>query len=190
MGYHPLFLLMEPDVPFFGPPEDWELLSYFAKEAVLASSDVDLQQFLEDKAYDLDLYPECFSMEVDEGQKPNELFLGFDGSEPVSIAKMPVATPCEAIAYLPCGPFEGWEACEKTALAKHWQQQYGAFPIAAGFDTLQFAVETPPTDPEELEKLCHEMLLFCPELIEEYGFSFGNLKKMISLSHFWFFRWF
>ena len=167
-GGVPVLLLMEPEMAPFGEEEEWDMLSLLAEE--------------------LDLYPECFSMEKDEGIRENDLYLGLDDTLELYLAEFP-GEPWEVLAFLPSGLWGEPVPPEFLALVRKWQVKHGAVPAAIGFNTLQFYVEEPVTDLEELETLCHEMLLFCPELIEMHALSFGNLTEQVSKSHFWYFVW-
>ena len=187
-GGMPVLLLVEPEMAPFGEEEEWDMLSLLAEDAMEESCALDLQEALEEKAEELDLYPECFSMEKDEGIRENDLYLGLDDTLELYLAEFP-GEPWEVLAFLPGGLWGEPVPPEFLALARKWQVKHGAVPAAIGFNTLQFYVEEPVTDPEELETLCHEMLLFCPELIEMHALSFGNLTEQVSKSHFWYFVW-
>ncbi len=187
-GSAPVLFLMEPEMAPFGEQEEWDMLSLLAQDAMEESRALDLQEALEEKAEELDLYPECFSLERDEGIGENDLYLGLDETLELYLVDFP-GEPWEVLAYLPGGFWGEPVPPEFLALARKWQVRYGAVPAAVGFNTLQFYVEEPVANPAELETLCHEMLLFCPGLIELHALSFGNLMEQVSKSHFWYFVW-
>ena len=187
----PVILLLEPGMELFGQPEEQGLISLLTQDILEEYPLIDLQEFLDQRAYDWDLYPECFSLEVDDSLSPTQLFLGFDEEEIPYIVHLPTSNPYECFAYFPSWEFgEGVSLAHLVALSRRWYQRHGAVPAAVGFNTVQFYIPQPQfSSDEELETLCHEMLLLCPQLLETCAMSFGNLKKLVSQSHYWYFFW-
>ncbi|WP_215700634.1 DUF4253 domain-containing protein [Clostridium sp. MCC353] len=106
------------------------------------------------------------------------------------ILKVPAKMPYEVLAYV---PFGGYNACplpeEHIAVAKRWYEQYGAVPCAVGYDTLQFYLETPVTDKEDVEQLAKEMMIYCEDIVTQGAEDIEYLERSIRESPFWFFWW-
>lgn len=100
---------------------------------------------------------------------------------------VPVTEPWRIWAYLPYG---GWNACPKVsehmAVSKYWYEQYGAYPAALAFDTIDYAVEKPV---EDLEKLANEVGAYCFDIIEQGCETYSALAASLKNSRIWNFWW-
>lgn len=100
---------------------------------------------------------------------------------------VPVTEPWRIWAYLPYG---GWNACPKVsehmAVSKYWYEQYGAYPAAFSFDTIDYAVEVPP---EDLEKLANEVGTYCFDIVEQGCETYSALAASLKNSRIWNFWW-
>ena len=100
---------------------------------------------------------------------------------------VPVIEPWRIWAYLPYG---GWNACPKVAehmaVSKYWYEQYGAYPAALSFDTIDYAVEKPV---EDLEKLANEMGAYCFDIVEQGCETYSALAASLKNSRIWNFWW-
>ncbi|MBE5879999.1 MAG: DUF4253 domain-containing protein [Lachnospiraceae bacterium] len=100
---------------------------------------------------------------------------------------VPVTEPWRIWAYLPYG---GWNACPKVAehmaVSKYWYEQYGAYPAALSFDTIDYAVEKPV---EDLEKLANEMGAYCFDIVEQGCETYSALAASLKNSRIWNFWW-
>lgn len=103
------------------------------------------------------------------------------------LVRVPVTEPWRIWAYLPYG---GWNACPKVAehmaVSKYWYEQYGAYPAAFSFDTIDYAVEVPP---EDLEKLANEVGTYCFDIVEQGCETYSALAASLKNSRIWNFWW-
>ena len=103
------------------------------------------------------------------------------------LVKVPVTEPWRIWAYLPYG---GWNSCPKVtehmAVSKYWYEQYGAYPAALSFDTIDYAVEKPV---EDLEKLAYEMGAYCFDIVEQGCETYSALAASLVNSRIWNFWW-
>lgn len=103
------------------------------------------------------------------------------------LVRVPVTEPWRIWAYLPYG---GWNACPKVtehmAVSKYWYEQYGAYPAALAFDTIDYAVEKPV---EDLEKLVYEMGAYCFDIVEQGCETYSALAAGLKNSRIWNFWW-
>jgi len=103
------------------------------------------------------------------------------------IVKVPVTEPWRIWAYLPYG---GWNACPKVtehmAVSKYWYEQYGAYPAALSYDTIDYAVEKPV---EDLEKLANEVGTYCFDIVEQGCETYSALALELKDSRIWNLWW-
>ena len=103
------------------------------------------------------------------------------------IVKVPVTEPWRIWAYLPYG---GWNACPDVsvhmAVSKYWYEQYGAYPAALSFDTIDYAVEKPV---EDLEKLANEIGTYCFDIVEQGCETYSALALELKNSRIWNLWW-
>ncbi len=103
------------------------------------------------------------------------------------IVIVPVTDPWRIWAYLPYG---GWNACpnvsEHMAVSKYWYEQYGAYPAALSYDTIDYAVEEIP---EDLEKLANEVGTYCFDIVEQGCETYSALAAGLKNSRIWNLWW-
>ena len=103
------------------------------------------------------------------------------------IVKVPVTEPWRIWAYLPYG---GWNACPKVtehmAVSKYLYEQYGAYPAALSYDTIDYAVEKPV---EDLEKLANEIGTYCYDIVEQGCETYSALALELQNSRIWNLWW-
>lgn len=115
-----------------------------------------------------------------------------DGIEETILFEIPVKNPWELIAWIPMG---GWNECpevsEMMEVCRYWYEQYGAIPAVFSHDTLEFMLEKPVTDEEEVWKLAKEHYAFCPDCVDQStaNGTIGEVADRISKSDIWFFWW-
>lgn len=115
--------------------------------------------------------------------------LALNGPFPqVAITRLPVAESWRAALLF---QFGGWNATprpeEVAAFARRWKRLHGADIACITEDTLEFAVERPPTTFEEAKRLAQEHVLFCGEGFADVDMSdyIATLRSQRS----WFFWW-
>ncbi len=103
------------------------------------------------------------------------------------LVRVPVTEPWRIWAYLPYG---GWNACPKVsehmAVSKYWYEQYGAYPAALSYDTIDYAVEKPV---EDLEKLANEVGTYCFDIVEQGCETYSALALELQNSRIWNLWW-
>ncbi len=103
------------------------------------------------------------------------------------LVKVPVTEPWRIWAYLPYG---GWNACPKVtehmAVSKYLYEQYGAYPAALSYDTIDYAVEKPV---EDLEKLANEIGTYCFDIVEQGCETYSALALELQNSRIWNLWW-
>lgn len=103
------------------------------------------------------------------------------------LVKVPVTEPWRIWAYLPYG---GWNACPKVsehmAVSKYLYEQYGAYPAALSYDTIDYAVEKPA---EDLEKLANEIGTYCYDIVEQGCETYSALALELQNSRIWNLWW-
>ncbi len=103
------------------------------------------------------------------------------------IVKVPVTEPWRIWAYLPYG---GWNACPKVtehmAVSKYLYEQYGAYPAALSYDTIDYAIEKPV---EDLKKLANEIGTYCFDIVEQGCETYSALALELQNSRIWNLWW-
>lgn len=169
----------------------------YTRKILSIYQEIDTNRFFEDNREMYDLWMEWekengqdadMSWDYEESSQDELYVPGY--YERYLILKVPVTEPYEALAYV---PFGGYNACppleDHVAVAKKWYEEYGAVPCAVGYDTLQYYVENPVTDEEQLKKLAVEMMIYCDDIVYQGTESMKGLEKSIDGSRFWFFWW-
>jgi hypothetical protein len=88
---------------------------------------------------------------------------------------VPVTRPADVFAVL------GWTGPANyfgdmgplSALARSWEERFGAEPVGLGFATALFAVRRPPATPEEANRLAAEHFAVCSDLVYQGDGSIG-----------------
>lgn len=108
----------------------------------------------------------------------------------VYIAKLHTAHAWQAPALL---QFGGWNECpfpeEHAAIARYWQERYGAEPVAMTGDTLECFVSRPPTTREAAEQLALEQFAYCEDIVIQGTESVRQLAASLLNAPSWFFWW-
>ena len=103
------------------------------------------------------------------------------------LVKVPVTEPWRIWAYLPYG---GWNACPKVtehmAVSKCLYEQYGAYPAALSYDTIDYAIEKPV---EDLKKLANEIGTYCFDIVEQGCETYSALALELQNSRIWNLWW-
>ncbi|MCC0702433.1 DUF4253 domain-containing protein [Clostridioides sp. ES-S-0049-02] len=114
----------------------------------------------------------------------------FQENNKVYIAKVPTTKPYEVFAYIPIGGFNDCPSDEEhIAVAKYWYENYGAYPIAIGCDTVQYFSKNIPSDNKMFNNLCIELILYCEDIIVQGYETLRALKEVIQDSTIWLFWW-
>jgi len=86
---------------------------------------------------------------------------------PGRLGLVPVTRPADVFAVL------GWmgpanhhgDMGPLSAVARSWEDRFGAEPVGLGFDTAVFGVRRPPVEPREAGLLAAEHFAVCPDLV-------------------------
>ncbi|MGG7176334.1 DUF4253 domain-containing protein [Clostridium paraputrificum] len=193
-GYTPIIIiedehgLMEENVVF--AEEDYSSFQGFVNACLDEYPKFDVKSFFEDRKK---VYKEEGNLEDKEGdtiyEESNSVYLGEKG-ENIYLAKIPTDKAYEVLAYVPMG---GYNDCPDNivhvAIAKHWFEKYGAYPICVGSDTIQFKLEDPIVDEKELEVIAMEQYLYCGDIVWQGVESVKNLQSSLGNSKVWYFWW-
>lgn len=144
-----------------------------------------------------DGYEDDFSQAISEdGQlaiTKHPIFMFNYGSKqtlPIILAKIPVTQAYQALAWV---PFGGWNECPNVevmlAIAKYWQDKYGAFPCLVGYDTLEFFVEQPVSAEDAMELALEQYVFAVDSLDQSEGVTVKSLAQSLPESNFWSFWW-
>jgi hypothetical protein len=108
----------------------------------------------------------------------------------VFIAKLPTMDHWTIPLHL---HFGGWNACpypeEHAALARYWEEGYGARIAVVTSNTVEFTVERPPLDPEHCARLAQEQYIYCADIVNQGVGSVPTLAGALRGSSRWFFWW-
>jgi hypothetical protein len=106
-----------------------------------------------------------------------------------ALVRIPTPRSWEIPAYT---LFGGWNACpgprQIVAVARHWNEKYGADICALSSDTIEFRVERPPADLRQAFALLREHMLFCDEGFYDLIASPQYFREMLSQKY-WLFWW-
>jgi hypothetical protein len=105
-------------------------------------------------------------------------------------ALLPTAHSWEAPAFF---RFGGWSDCpfaeEHVAVARTWQEEFGAEIIAMTDATLEFAVSRPPTTRAAAEELAMKQFAYCGDIVTKGTGSIRHLAASLLEAPYWFFWW-
>ncbi len=134
--------------------------------------------------------------EMVDGERLSALttFMSFSGEgiEESILFEIPVKNPWEVIAWLPMG---GWNECppaeEMMEVCRYWYEKYGAVPAALSHDTLEFYIEKPVENEEEVWELAKEHYAFCPDRVDQgtANGTIGEVADSLRKSQIWYFWW-
>ncbi len=83
----------------------------------------------------------------------------------VALALLPGCEPWQVPVRLRFGGFnECPSPAQHGAMLRHWQERYGAEPVALSHDSLELRVARPPTEAAAAQALAREQAAYCPEL--------------------------
>lgn len=103
------------------------------------------------------------------------------------LVKIPVDVPWKVFAYLPMG---GWNACpmpeDHLAIAKYWQEKYGAVPAYVSSSIIQYWVQQPPAG--NCMPVAEEHLAYCEDIVFQ-GDNLATLAATVAKANVWFFWW-
>ena len=139
--------------------------------------------------------------EVEEGEWPDEEMedCGFrviaddDGEkfkETVYIAKIPTREAWQVPLYLRIGD---WNECPPpevhAAIARYWQEKYGAVLVCARYDTLEYHVARPPVDRQAAQALAREQFIYCTDIVHQGTETLNGLAATLLQGEKWYFWW-
>ena len=193
-GYTPVIIiedghgLMEENVKFAN--EDFGSIEKFTEACLEEYPEIDLKDFFAARKDYYDQEDKVIQLEGDiVYEESNSVYIG-ESDETVYIAKVPTEKPYEVMAYLPMGGFNDCpDNALHVALAKYWYEKYQAYPVVIGCDTIQFKVDKPVADSQQLEELANEQYLYCGDIIWQGVETLNNLKSSLSNSYVWYFWW-
>lgn len=114
------------------------------------------------------------------GSTKDEVFLG----------GVPVDEPWKAPASLGYG---NWNSCPKSeehcAVLRYWQEQYGARVISITSDTIECAVDRPPTSRDQAVELAWQQYWYCNDIVDQGTETVSALAASLQDSRYWFFWW-
>jgi len=89
--------------------------------------------------------------------------------------------------------FGGWNECPAPAVhasfIRHWNERYGAVPVAFTGDVLEMAVLRQPVEPAEAIELAIEQFAYCPDIVDQGTETIEGLAAEIIGQPRWFFWW-
>jgi hypothetical protein len=75
------------------------------------------------------------------------------------------------------------------AVMRSWEDRFGAYLIALGFDTMTFLVERPPTSIDHAIAIAAEHFAFCPDRVWQDVGSLQSLAESLVDAPLWHFWW-
>ncbi len=108
----------------------------------------------------------------------------------VAIVEIPTPHHWEVPVYLDWGNWNGVpRSTILAAVARYWDDQYGARVIAAGRDQLEFSVERKPKTFREAARVFREHFLFGPDPVELKDAVLAQYAADLMLAETWVFWW-
>jgi len=103
---------------------------------------------------------------------------------------LPLTIPWHVPAFLHLG---GFSACPQTdvhvAIAKRWNQRYGAEIISASNDTIEMQVNSPPKTKDEALRLAREQSIYCTSIVRHKFGTIASLAASLIDASLWSFWW-
>lgn len=89
------------------------------------------------------------------------------------------------------GPANHAETSAIAAVVRSWEDRFGAWVVALGFDELYLSVAAPPTTPEEARRVAAEHFAFCPDNIwqSQQPYTLEAYADRIAGLNGWYFWW-
>jgi len=108
----------------------------------------------------------------------------------VQIALLPTGVPWEAAAHLGFSAVN-YDIAPEHHVAVHrlWFEQFGAEPIAATGETIEFLVGHPPSTRSAAMTLARTFYGYCPDLVEQGTQTIEYLAALLLHGRFWYFWW-
>ncbi|WP_238600699.1 DUF4253 domain-containing protein [Metasolibacillus meyeri] len=107
----------------------------------------------------------------------------------VIVMTLPKEKAFEAALWMPMG---GFNECPlplyQAIIMKHWQEQYGAKPVAVTQDSWILKAEKKPTTFEEALQLAKEHVLYCQYVLEAFS-TIGEYADYLMKEPVWYFWW-
>jgi len=164
------------------------------------SESLDLQVWFEERRQEMDEFAdedeEADPVEIyPEGTTPmTMLTVGFDHQgnpkSEIFIATFPTKDAALTPFFL---HFGDWNSCPPAhvhvALARCWQDRYGARIVTIASDIIEFIVDRPPSDDSDAARLANEQYLYCPDIVDQGVGSVATLAKALRHSTRWYFWW-
>ncbi|HET9451116.1 MAG TPA: DUF4253 domain-containing protein [Aggregicoccus sp.] len=108
----------------------------------------------------------------------------------VALALLPACEPWQVPVRLRFGGFnECPTPAQHGAMLRHWQERYGAEPVALSHDALELRVQRPPTDVAAARQLAREQVAYCPELAPPGAAALERLAAKLQGARVWRFWW-
>ena len=109
-------------------------------------------------------------------------------TDPTGLLLVPATRPADVPRAL------GWmgptnydlAGADQTAVLRSWEDRFGGVLVGLGFDTMQLAVASPPTDPAQSELLAREHYAFCPDNVDQGVGSLEEYVPMVMAPEWWF----
>jgi len=113
-----------------------------------------------------------------------------DFKQEILIGLMPTARAWEAPAY---ADFGGWNACPPAhihvALAKQWNDCFGARLIVMGADVIEFELEQPIQDRATALDLAEQHFRYCEDVVTQGTGTIEALAAHLIGARYWYFWW-
>ncbi len=110
--------------------------------------------------------------------------------EKVYILKIKTDKPWELLAHIPMG---GWNDCPlpevHCSISKYWYEKYGAIPSVITYDTIEYYVENPSLDYDEIIELSIEQFAYCQDIVHQGVGDLFELSKALKGNKVWYFWW-
>lgn len=108
----------------------------------------------------------------------------------VLIGLIPTPRSYEVPAYL---RFGGWNECPPpeihVALARQWNERFGARLVVNTSDVMEFELERPVATIEEARELVPVLYSYCNDIIDQGVGSREALARTLHRGRFWYFWW-
>ncbi|HEY1812191.1 MAG TPA: DUF4253 domain-containing protein [Kofleriaceae bacterium] len=109
----------------------------------------------------------------------------------VRLGLVAVARPADAVAAIGwSGPLNHTnDVAELCAVMRTWEDRFGAYVVAVGFDTLAIGVERPPRDTTTALAIAAEHFAFCPDNIWQGSGKLAAYVEHLIDAPMWGFWW-
>jgi hypothetical protein len=108
----------------------------------------------------------------------------------IAFALVPTTRPWEVFAYL---KFGAWNECPKpaehVAIARRWNDLYGAEVFGITQDVVEMTASRPPADRDTALALAREQYIYCVDIVEQGTGTLAKLAARRLNGKAWFFWW-